>query len=284
MRHQLMSQQRRTPDIIPFIPPSPSEFDAAQKNASGKAAYEEGRYYQERDMSGSAMAYNLTAQHRDAEEIIPFIPPSPSEFDAAQKKELGQSVYEEGRFYQGTTDVQAADRRANGMDPNHKVGSSVDNGIALGVVRLHPGQVEKFRSNALTHFYFTKFRTGNRAGMGAVDYARLASAKGGRPKVIRAFLTEESSVSLQPDPDSVAGSLAFRTRDKVASGSVLPSKKAPSTVTKASEDFRNRFNKHPSRIQSGIGKIGSREAARMLRDAQSDSEDDFDDAPPRRQI
>ncbi|CDG82315.1 hypothetical protein [Janthinobacterium agaricidamnosum] len=51
-------------------------------------------------------------------------------------------------------------------------------------------------------------------------------------------------------------------------------------LIKASEDFKTRFNNNPARTALRIDTISSQEAARMLREEQTDSDSDFADVAP----
>ncbi len=200
----------------------------------------------------------------------------PVPYISSNEKSLAQEVYKANRYYQGTDKVNGDERRAYGMDPARKTASSVDNGLALGYVQIKPKKVERFRRTAMSHYYFTKLKNTppGSSSMGATDYAKLASATNGTPKLLRTFLPEGGAVSLHTDPDSPPDSQAFRTSSVVPPGSVLRSKHARVKITNASEDFKNEYNKVPFRPMLGLPELDSARAAYILDDVQSDSDDD----------
>lgn len=202
---------------------------------------------------------------------------------------LAKFIYTTQRYYQGTTSVEAEDRRNNGMDPAKKKHSSINNAISSGLWKDLPDtEVQALKSSALSHFYFTKLKRrmpddrSLDAHLTAEYYAKLASNPGDEPKLLRTLLPKKAA-KLELDPDSGPGAhQAWRTQEKVAAGYVLRSKKAPVSVTAASESFRDSFNTDMRkrallRIDT---EISSEEAARMLREQQTDSETDFSDNAP----
>ncbi|MBR7964554.1 hypothetical protein KDW41_29595 [Burkholderia vietnamiensis] len=208
--------------------------------------------------------------------------PASSAYSLSPDKALAAGIYRANRYYQGTGSKEAEDRRSNGMDPRNKSGSSVDTALKKGFVKFKSPESEaRFRQTAASHFYFTKLKSppeGTRI-MSARHYALLAAHDDSHPKVLRAFLPA-GSTGLQRDPDSMPENLAFRTADKVDQGYVLPSKKAPISISRASEAFKDQFNSHPYRPTLHVNTvIDSATAAAMLREEQTDSETDFPGAP-----
>ncbi|MBN3827519.1 hypothetical protein G3O00_28410 [Burkholderia sp. Ac-20384] len=117
------------------------------------------------------------------------------------------------RYYQGTGSNEAADRRANGMDPSNKSGSSVATAIQKGFVKFNSPESEaRFRQSAASHFHFTKLKSppeGTRI-MSARHYALLAAHDDSHPTLLRAFLPT-GSLGLEVDPDSMPENESFRS-------------------------------------------------------------------------
>jgi hypothetical protein len=180
-------------------------------------------------------------------------------------------IYEKNVYFQGTTSNEVERARLHGLDPREKTRTSVDGAILEGVLHFaSPDEYEHFRETAMSHFYFTRIKD-SPGHMDAKAYAKLAAYEGSDPKILRAFLPS-GTVKLEPDPDSKKEAAAFRTKGKIDREFILRSKKDPAAVSLASESFKEQFNNHLSRPER---KIDSHEAAEMLRDEQSDSEDDF---------
>lgn len=165
-----------------------------------------------------------------------------------------KKIYSDNRLYHGTSAMYKANLREHGFDIERK-----EKGAIVGSGLLFPQEFVE-RSN-LNHYFSLDKET-------AKDFAKFTSKNS--PGLVRAIdVKRNSAINLEVDSDSSDGNLnpiTFRTRNNIPASYVLDSKKSP--PDKNSIAFQSVLKEN--------GVIVTKEkAGRLLREVQSDSEDDF---------
>ena len=191
---------------------------------------------------------------------------------------FSQSIYDDHRFYHGTTEQNAAAIRREGMFPGAAGGAS---DAVRQQIAAHPGSLEGFNTfkDASSHNHVTTVKS-SATEASARKYAEIAAGADGSPKILRPFLSKQST-GLETDPESNEPDRPdrfLRTSKPIASGDILPSKTGPVAPSSASETFRSDFNTNAARRAAfNINtKIDSPQAAaEKLNEIQTPSESDF---------
>lgn len=180
-----------------------------------------------------------------------------------QKKAIVKQTYQENRYYHGTGYKREIEQ--TGMDIQHKTD---------GAMKAFTNEQEVDETFAATTRGFNYLTQDKEL---AKVFAREASAGARPPGLVRALL-DKTEMRLERDPDmdtDPAGDLydsAVRTRRSIPPGHLLHHKLGiPFPPAEAIRTFRNKL------AQKDVS-VTDTEAYRLLRQEQSDSDDDFPDA------
>ncbi|KAG0161965.1 hypothetical protein DFQ30_004663, partial [Apophysomyces sp. BC1015] len=176
--------------------------------------------------------------------------------DSLVKEKLRQ-VYSQSRLYHGTGYSSKQAIKRTGFDANEKRTGATAR-------RMQTPEEKKIWAEAIAtasrHNYFTSWKRL------ATGYAKFGSPK--NPAIVRTIGTQPD-VKYEHDPDSQAGRMrdsSFRTSDIVPAYYVLGSKKSKPGV--------DGVVFHRELKRAGVD-VSLDQAGRLLREVQSDSEDDF---------
>lgn len=177
-------------------------------------------------------------------------------------RELEKSIYQEGRYYQGSTKSEVQRWRSEDMNPDRKITSSAVKAksvlikytkdeklkryLAAGFDENEAGKlveeanVEKQwqteEAVALRHVYFTKEKAGPFTN--AASYATMKASLDDPPKINRSFFDNSAleKFEIKPDPVSDGG---FRSSRSIPLGYTLQPKTSNIKVTEASEAYKS---------------------------------------------
>jgi len=170
------------------------------------------------------------------------------------------SVYKGDRHYHGTTEEAKKSISQNGFIKDHKDGGAFRQFLADHPESQNNPSYSKAKSNTDTHHYLSTYKET------ADDYAHLAAkSQQVKPALVRTIGVKHE-FKLERDPDGT-NSTELRTSSDIPASYVLGSKKSPpgSNAT----IFKNSLER------AGIS-LSEEHAGKLLREVQSDSEDDFE--------
>ena len=191
---------------------------------------------------------------------------------------FSQSIYDDHRFYHGTTAQNAAAIRRDGMIPGAAGGAS---DATRRQIVAATGSLEGFNTfpGASSHNHVTTVKS-SATDASARNYAEMTAGADGSPKILRPFLSKQSA-GLQTDPESNQPDRPddfLRTNKPIASGDILPPKNGPVAPSSASETFRSDFNTNAARraaFNINTTLDSPQAAAEKLNEIQTPSEADF---------
>lgn len=171
--------------------------------------------------------------------------------DAAQREFVAAQIYKAQVMYHATTSHSKESIQKGGFSAHRKSGGATAE--LMGQVAMS----EQFNQNAKTHHYaFTDVENAK-----AFQKSNLRTA--GPPAIVR-FFKEHTSFERDPDFSLPA---ARRTSADIPARQILKSRQSPPTAEEG--EMMRRALAH-----EGI-EVNQSEAGRLLREVQSDSEDDF---------
>ena len=163
---------------------------------------------------------------------------------------LAKRVYDDSRLYHGTKSEHVPSIRKHGFQKDRKSDGATEGGGGNFMMRFSSGGV----TASSEHHYLTSSHPM------AKDFAMYADPD--RPAVVRT-IGVANSVHLEQDPYSEGP--ALRTRDSIPPAHVLGSKHSPAGAN--AKVFREE-------MQRAGHDVSTKQAGQLLREVQSDSEDD----------